>query len=603
VVLALRAALGRAPSRFALNVETSLLLATYYLITAALGVFWVQNQQLPPFDWHYLFGYATTLLFAVHLAFNLRLVVRHFAKAKSSEPHARVAWTLAKVLRWGSAVAALVLAYALGVRSGTRTLSVPPGDGGRPHAGSASEQAIRDYHAFSSHSRQSVLTRAPSVAWGERVDPYLDRANLPRVPLEAMPPSGESRALGEASLLDVTALVWSAAGITERRGGFDLRAAASSGALFPSEIYVAAWNVRGLDAGLYAYAPNEHALAKLPASPLDLRALGAAEVQASLPPFALVLSSVFRRTGQKYRDRAYRYAAADAGHALGNAVAVAQELGFAPEFAHRFDDARLGRAFGWDAAEEEGLAILALRPRGALPREAPQLFQHTPLEAADRLPFGVTSFAHRATSLTLETADTEAQPAADASTRALPPLERGDAGVLRALAHRRSLRTFDSGTLALAEVGAVLGRSVALEPALLSRSVRVFLSASRVDALEPGIYRYHPSAHALSRVNAGDQGPRLGSAALGQAAIGEAPAVVVLTLDRRTLEQEGPRGYRHAFLEAGLTGARLYLAAQAAGLGGCAVGAFYDDELRAVLGMSETRAWPVHLFGFGRPGS
>jgi nitroreductase len=78
---------------------------------------------------------------------------------------------------------------------------------------------------------------------------------------------------------------------------------------------------------------------------------------------------------------------------------------------------------------------------------------------------------------------------------------------------------------------------------------------------------------------------------------------VVLALDRRTLEQEGPRGYRHAFLEAGLTGARLYLTAQAAGLGGCAVGAFYDDELRAVLGTAEMRAWPVHLFGFGRPGS
>ena len=28
----------------------------YLLCTAGLGLFWVANQQLPVFDWHYLFG-------------------------------------------------------------------------------------------------------------------------------------------------------------------------------------------------------------------------------------------------------------------------------------------------------------------------------------------------------------------------------------------------------------------------------------------------------------------------------------------------------------------------------------------------------------------
>ena len=56
-------ALRRRPlSRHAVNVWSSVLLLAYVLTTAGLGIFWVANQQLPVFDWHYLFGYGTVLL-------------------------------------------------------------------------------------------------------------------------------------------------------------------------------------------------------------------------------------------------------------------------------------------------------------------------------------------------------------------------------------------------------------------------------------------------------------------------------------------------------------------------------------------------------------
>ncbi|MFM8769088.1 MAG: SagB/ThcOx family dehydrogenase, partial [Rubrivivax sp.] len=65
---------GRLPSRTGLNVAFSLLLLVYVLGTAGLGIFWVANQQLPVFDWHYLFGYVTVALLVVHLGFNFRVV-------------------------------------------------------------------------------------------------------------------------------------------------------------------------------------------------------------------------------------------------------------------------------------------------------------------------------------------------------------------------------------------------------------------------------------------------------------------------------------------------------------------------------------------------
>ena len=80
-LLALQALLRRrAPSRHALNIWSSLLLTGYVATTAGLGIFWMANQQLPPFDWHYLFGYTTVLLVVLHLAFNFRIAWNHVTR-------------------------------------------------------------------------------------------------------------------------------------------------------------------------------------------------------------------------------------------------------------------------------------------------------------------------------------------------------------------------------------------------------------------------------------------------------------------------------------------------------------------------------------------
>ena len=62
---------GWAPSRIALNVQTSVLLRVYLLTTVGLDVFRSANQQLPVFDVFYLFVYASLLPVWVHLIFNL----------------------------------------------------------------------------------------------------------------------------------------------------------------------------------------------------------------------------------------------------------------------------------------------------------------------------------------------------------------------------------------------------------------------------------------------------------------------------------------------------------------------------------------------------
>ena len=66
----------------------------------------------------------------------------------------------------------------------------------------------------------------------------------------------------------------------------------------------------------------------------------------------------------------------------------------------------------------------------------------------------------------------------------------------------------------------------------------------------------------------------------------EAPAVfVVAGVVARTSQRYGQRALRYVLIEAGHVGQNLLLQAVALGLGGVPIGAFYDEDVRAVLGL------------------
>jgi nitroreductase len=86
--------------------------------------------------------------------------------------------------------------------------------------------------------------------------------------------------------------------------------------------------------------------------------------------------------------------------------------------------------------------------------------------------------------------------------------------------------------------------------------------------------------------------------------IGDAAVAFVLSLARADFAADdggAARGYRHAFLEAGMVGERLYLQATALGLNACGVGAFYDDEAAVLVALDASQEWPVHFAGVGWP--
>jgi SagB-type dehydrogenase family enzyme len=165
------------------------------------------------------------------------------------------------------------------------------------------------------------------------------------------------------------------------------------------------------------------------------------------------------------------------------------------------------------------------------------------------------------------------------------------------------VRRYAKSPLPLQALADVLARMTTAHGPVWSAAVRVDVVAHEVTGLAPGAYRYLPARHALwqRRVPANLRAAAR-AAALDQDVVGDAAAVFVLSIDRATVAADplGPaRGYRHAFLEAGMVGERVYLEAAARGLGACAVGAFYDDEAAALVNVDSALEWVVHFAALG----
>jgi SagB-type dehydrogenase family enzyme len=566
-------------------------------------VFWVANQQLPVFDLHYLFGYATVALVAVHLAFNLPVAWRYLKRGtkKKKARERSPAVKRGTVGMWLATAAAILLSFFLGTRHGESKLRLEWGNAG-PQAALGPVHAIAQYHEYASLSRTGVFTRAPSVDWGAKPEPfkrYPDREHVTLPPPGAW--AGSARSLSAAldgpappsdlGLTELGGILFHTAGVTLERGGRKLRAAPSSGALFPTEVYVLARGVVGLTPGLYHYDPEAHRLALVDDTLPDAAALGAAHESIATSPATVVLTSIFRRTGFKYRDRAYRYAIADAGHLLENLRVSASEAGWSARPVRRFDEQLAATALGVDGLEEGVIALVSL-DRTVSGNMATGDLTFAELPKADQSAIGVTGVVHVATSL-------RARPQDTSETRILLPsaTDSGDRA-LRTIQRRRSRRRFTSAPVALEALASILHDSV--RAPVLSTAIRTSLVVNRVEGLKPGVYRYERAAHALRVIQHGDFVSAAGSAGLSQDVIADAAVVFILSAHRNTLfSLDGARGYRHAFLEAGLVGERIVLGAGARGLGACPVGAFYDDESAELIGVDPAEEWVVHFAGLG----
>jgi SagB-type dehydrogenase family enzyme len=135
--------------------------------------------------------------------------------------------------------------------------------------------------------------------------------------------------------------------------------------------------------------------------------------------------------------------------------------------------------------------------------------------------------------------------------------------------------------------------------------IELYPVVHNVDGLERGLYHYAVREHALEQIRIEDLREHVVEQGLMQEFLGQCGAVVFLTqiLQRMRFRYQD-RSYRYGLVEVGHIGQNIYLAAASMGLGACAIGAFMDDEINAMLGVDGTEEAAIYMIAVGRqPGT
>lgn len=192
----------------------------------------------------------------------------------------------------------------------------------------------------------------------------------------------------------------------------------------------------------------------------------------------------------------------------------------------------------------------------------------------------------------------------------LPPVESPAMLLSEAITQRRSLRDYANRTMTLAELSWLLHSTSGITaPAAGLRAapsagaqypLETYVVVNRLEGLPTGIYHYAVAEHAVASLRQGEFGPAIMHASLGQAFVAQADVVIVLTAILQRLRwRYRERSYRYALLEAGHVGQNIYLAAEAVGMGACAVGAYFDDDVNELLEIDGEQEFALYLVTVG----
>jgi putative peptide maturation dehydrogenase len=203
----------------------------------------------------------------------------------------------------------------------------------------------------------------------------------------------------------------------------------------------------------------------------------------------------------------------------------------------------------------------------------------------------------------------------------------GDSPLDRLFARRVTCRNYDTARqLDFAQFGAAMYRAFGARAVdeyapgifLLKKGapsagglhpVEAYVLVQRVDGIAPGLYHYHPAAHALEPIREMDAAEleKLAKTCLGgQPYFAEAHVVVALTgrFARNFWKYRNhAKAYRAVILDAGHLSQSLYLAATELGLGAFVTAGVNEVQIEQAFGLEAMAEGPLAMCGFGIRGS
>jgi SagB-type dehydrogenase family enzyme len=177
------------------------------------------------------------------------------------------------------------------------------------------------------------------------------------------------------------------------------------------------------------------------------------------------------------------------------------------------------------------------------------------------------------------------------------PEFNGSHSLEECLKSRRSVREFSQESISSAQLSQLLWSAQGVTGHVDRKRtppsagglhpLETYVVVGDVDGLKPGIYRYSHSTHTLKQVGDTDVRQALGRAAVNQIWLANAAvSFVFAAIYERTTGKYGDRGMRYVHMDVGFAAENLHLQAVALGMGTVVIGAFDDDEVHHVMGLS-----------------
>ncbi|MGE5842794.1 MAG: SagB/ThcOx family dehydrogenase, partial [Deltaproteobacteria bacterium] len=378
-------------------------------------------------------------------------------------------------------------------------------------------------------------------------------------------------------------------------GDFFFRSAASAGALYPTEIYVAANGIKGIDNGLYHFAIHSHSLVPLRKGVV----IGPAQGEGTRLTF--LLTAIFFRSAWKYRARAYRYHLLDTGHVAENLLLALKASHLPFSVTYDFDDGEVNRLLGLDEQKEVALAIIhvpggigtSLKDKEAIPPLPGSVMQASCVSAKETDYPAIKEIHDAGNQVRSGTVKEMVQELGLApknwvalqTRRSWPESLDYPSAVFR----RRSRRNFIKRPMSREALNALL-HSLSLNGCSpYDESVAVGFLLGQVEGMETGFYLLDRKTESRALVSLGQLMAKSTSICLDQEWLVNAGVHFLFIANLEVIEKTwGPRAYRYAMLTAGRLGQRLYVAAEAMGMGCCGIGALYDGEAMDMLGLNKS---------------
>ncbi len=192
----------------------------------------------------------------------------------------------------------------------------------------------------------------------------------------------------------------------------------------------------------------------------------------------------------------------------------------------------------------------------------------------------------------------------------VPPLD-----LRTAIERRRSVRSYARQPISLSELAFLLWCTQGVQrvsgtyatfrtvPSAGARhALETYLLINDVEGLEPGLYRYLALSHRVQQLDTDPTLPiRITKACLDQQFILKSGVTFLwVAVPYRMTWRYSERGYRELHKDAGHACQNLYLSAEAAGCSVCAVAAYDDDAMNAILNINGIDQFLIYLATVGK---